>query len=176
MKHLHSYAWPEACCIQKCKITLSISAFMGGSNEDGGRRVSMQQLQDQSRRSSDKGSICWSPWGAGFVPNKPTLKIAETENHLGWKRPSRSPGPTISLTYWVQSLSHIHTSLKYLQGGGLHCPGQSVPKLDHSLHEKILPNILFEPPVGQLEALLWVLSLATWEKEINILLAANSFQ
>lgn len=65
---------------------------------------------------------------------------------------------------------------KYLQGGGLHCPGQSVPKLDHSLHEKILPNILFEPPVGQLEALLWVLSLATWEKEINILLAANSFQ
>lgn len=50
-------------------------------------------------------------------------KNTESENLLGLKRPLRSSSPTISLTYWVLSLSHdshsyIHT-LKNLQGYGI---------------------------------------------------------
>lgn len=47
------------------------------------------------------------------------LLLIESWDHLNWKRSSRSPSPTISLTYPVSSLSHvpqchIHTSLQHL--------------------------------------------------------------
>lgn len=48
----------------------------------------------------------------------------ERQNHLGWKIPSRSSCPTISLTYWDPPLNHIpqchiHTSFQYLQEWGV---------------------------------------------------------
>lgn len=39
----------------------------------------------------------------------------ESRRRLGWKRPSRTRGPAINLTYWVLPLKHIHTHVKQLE-------------------------------------------------------------
>lgn len=62
----------------------------------------------------------------------------ERQNHLGWKIPSRSSCPTISLTYWDPPLNHIpqchiHTSFQYLQEWGV--PVQPVTMLSQPLFE-----------------------------------------
>ncbi|KAK4808595.1 hypothetical protein QYF61_009898 [Mycteria americana] len=97
------------------------------------------------------------------VPTKADLcsaePQAESQDHIGWKRPLRSSSPTINLTLPKPPLHHvskhlIQTSFKYLQGWRLnHFPGQPVPMLDNPFSEEKFPNIQTKPPLAQLETI-----------------------
>jgi len=82
----------------------------------------------------------------------------EPRNHYGWKRPLRSPSPTVTptppcLLNHVPKC-HIHTVFEPLQGWGLpSCPGQPGPRPDHSFRKEIFPDLQSEPPLMQLEAI-----------------------
>ncbi|KAK4823484.1 hypothetical protein QYF61_002548 [Mycteria americana] len=84
---------------------------------------------------------------------------SESQNRIGWKRPLRSPSPTVNLTLPRPPLHHvpkhlIQTSFKYLQGWRLnHFPGQPLPMLDNPFSEVKFPNIQSKPPLMQLEAI-----------------------
>ncbi|KAK4818807.1 hypothetical protein QYF61_019736 [Mycteria americana] len=87
------------------------------------------------------------------------VRLIESQNHIGWKRPLRSSSPTVNLTLPRPPLDHvpkhlIQTSFKYFQGWRLnHFPGQPVPMLDNPFSEEKFPNIQSKPPLAQLEAI-----------------------
>ncbi|KAK4824291.1 LOW QUALITY PROTEIN: hypothetical protein QYF61_013036 [Mycteria americana] len=87
------------------------------------------------------------------------LRITESQNRIGWKRPLRSSSPTVNSTLPRPPLYHvpkhlIQTSFKYLQGWRLnHFPGQPVPMVDNPFSEVKFPNIQSKPPLVQLEAI-----------------------
>ncbi|KAK4829527.1 hypothetical protein QYF61_005166, partial [Mycteria americana] len=93
-----------------------------------------------------------------FNPD-PSHVLQWLANHIGWKRPLRSPSPTVNLTLPRPPLHHvpkhlIQTAFKYLQGWRLnHFPGQPVPMLDNPFSEVKFPNIQSKPPLVQLEAI-----------------------
>lgn len=96
-------------------------------------------------------SSCTSRESSSATRWSNTPCFRELRNHIDWKRPSRSLGPTINLTCQVPSqttsLSATSTSLKYPQGWELHhCPEQPVPMLDHHTHEEILSNVHLNLP------------------------------
>ncbi|KAK4818041.1 hypothetical protein QYF61_004568 [Mycteria americana] len=104
------------------------------------------KLSGENRLSKEYAVECW-------------MKITESQNRIGWKRPLRSSSPTVNLTLPRPPLHHvpkhlIQTSFKYLQGWRLnHFPGQPVPMLDNPLGEEKFPNIPSKPPLAQLEAI-----------------------
>ncbi|KAK4831331.1 LOW QUALITY PROTEIN: hypothetical protein QYF61_016820, partial [Mycteria americana] len=87
------------------------------------------------------------------------VRITESQDRIGWKRPLRSSSPTLNLTLPSPPLHHvpehlIQTSVKYLQGWRLHhFPGQPVPMLDNPFSEVKFPNIQSKPPLVQPEAI-----------------------
>ncbi|KAK4815585.1 hypothetical protein QYF61_004800 [Mycteria americana] len=99
------------------------------------------------------------PWlrGPALLPRE--VRVTESQNRLGWKRPLRSSSPTINLTLPRPPLNrvpkhHIYVSFKYLQGWRLnHFPGQPGPMLDNPSSEDIFPNTQSKPPLVQLEAI-----------------------
>jgi len=51
----------------------------------------------------------------------PKVRIIDSQNHLGWKRPLRSSSPTVNLALPTPPLNHvpkhhIYVSFKYVQG------------------------------------------------------------
>lgn len=71
----------------------------------------------------------------------------------------------------------MHTSLKYLQGWGLHhFPGKSIPMLDHTLCEEIIPDIQPKTPLTQLETFSLCPITCHLRKGTDTLLTATSSQ
>jgi len=72
-------------------------------------------------------------------------KIIKSQNHSGWKRPLRSPSPTINPSPPCPSSfpwCHIHTVLEHLQGQWLHhLTGPPMPVPHHSFWEEFFYNI-----------------------------------
>ena len=97
-------------------------------------------------------------------------KIREWQNHLGWKRTSRSSSRTVNLTWPSPPLNHVpkchtYTSFKYLQGWWLnHFSGQLVPVPDNPFSEEISPNIQSKIPLVQLAAIFSCPVACYWEK------------
>ncbi|KAK4825514.1 hypothetical protein QYF61_000027, partial [Mycteria americana] len=117
----------------------------------------------------------------GQLWEPPTL-LAESQNHIGWKRPLRSSSPTINLTLPRPPLHHvpkhlIQTPFKYLQGWRLNpFPGQPVPMLDNPFSEEKFPNIQSKPPLAQLEAISSCPITCYLGEETNPHLSTTSFQ
>ena len=77
---------------------------------------------------------------------------SESQNHKDWKRPLKSPRPTINptppclLNHVLKC--HIYTFSEHLQGWGhLHFPGQPVPMPDHSFSKEIFLNTQSKSPL-----------------------------
>ncbi|KAK4817898.1 hypothetical protein QYF61_002282 [Mycteria americana] len=108
--------------------------------------------------------------------------LSESQNRIGWKRPSRSSSPTVNLTPPRPPLHHvpkhlIPTSFKYLQGWRLnHFPGQPGPMLDNPFREVKFPNIQSKPPLAQLEAISSCPITCYLGKETDPHLSTTSFQ
>lgn len=67
-----------------------------------------------------------------------TLKIINSNHHLTLPSPPVNQIPRC----------HVHVSLEYLQGWGIHrCPWQTLSEYDHPLFEEIHPDIQFKPPL-----------------------------
>jgi len=109
-------------------------------------------------------------------------RIIESQDRLGWRRPSRSLSPATNLTLSIPPLNHvpkfcIQTSFKYLQRSCLsHFPGQPVPMLYNSFREEICAKIQSKPPLTQLEAISLCPIACYLGEETNTHLTTTSFQ
>lgn len=88
----------------------------------------------------------------GKAAPRPTSMRGESQRHVGWRSPSISSGPAITLTHRIPPLKHIpwchvHPSPKYTQGWGL--PFQC---FGHSPHRDFLPDSQSQPPLVQPES------------------------
>lgn len=89
----------------------------------------------------------WTP----AIPSLLHAQIMESQNHLGWKKPLSSLNPDFDWSphcHLNQSTQyHIQKFLECFQGWSLHLsPGKSIPMFKNPLHEKIPPDVQFEPP------------------------------
>jgi len=90
-------------------------------------------------------------------------------------QPAISSPPPCLLNHVPQC--HISTFLKNLQGQWLHhLPGQPMPMVHYSFWEEVFPNILLEPFLVQLKAIIFHPITSYLGKEANPHLTTISFQ
>jgi len=139
------------------------------ANGPPGRDALPHACGEAGEQSAGAATTRVTPRRPGWPPR---VRIMESRNHEGSKRPPRSSSPTANptppcLLNHVPK-GHIHTVFEPLQGWGLHhCPGQPGPRPDRSFRKDIFHNIQPEPPLTQLEAIAsWPFLL--WQEEMGM--------